>query len=152
MKLFLIIFCSFLLTIDSTAQGSKPIYFIDFSNVYQSGLVDQGSNLIMLKCKKQVSSFNIEQYFFGLVKQKLASYIEVLDTLAKTFEIYSVRFSNDTSGMKAANILVQRSSFGRGYLINMDYNRNTGPLTALLIKVFGPEVKKVNSKQKLPIL
>ena len=146
MKLFLLILIGFILPVACCAQDTRQHYFIELSTIYQSGLVDKASDLILLIGKEKQDTFSFEEYCFALCRNKLASYNEVLDTLAKTFELYSVRFAKDSSGANAERLLDRHSSFERGYLIKLDQTRNTGPVIALLIKVYSLEVAKIDYK------
>jgi DNA-directed RNA polymerase subunit N (RpoN/RPB10) len=146
MKLFLLIWTGFFFITAGYSQDTKRYYFIELSTIYESGLVDKASDLILLKEKNEQDSLSIEKYCLALCRRNVASYNEVLDTLVKTFELYSVRFSKDSSGANAEQLLEVHSSFGRGYLIKMDRTRNMGPVIALLIKVYSPEVARVDYK------
>ncbi|UEG49716.1 hypothetical protein LK994_13825 [Ferruginibacter lapsinanis] len=146
MKLFLLLLSCFLLIISCKAQNATQYHFVEFSTIYQSGLVDKSGDLILLKRKENQAPFSFEKYCFALGKQKLASYNEVLDTLCNSFELYAVRFSKDSSGTTTKKLLDQRSSFEKEYLIKMDQTRNTGPVNALLIKVFSLEIATVKYK------
>ena len=128
------------------AQDTRQYYFIEFSTVYESGLVDVSNDLLLLQAKEKHDSSSFEQYCFALCRKKIAGYNEALDTLANAFEIYSVRFSKNASGEVAERLLDRHSSFKHGYLIKMDQTRNKGPVIALLMKVYSREIASVDYK------
>ena len=86
------------------AQDSPHLYFVEVKNVYLSELVETEQSLLMLKQRQAIPSLYFDKYLFSLCKQRIAGYSELLDSLNKTFEIYSVEFSNNDSGKLASNL------------------------------------------------
>ena len=127
-----------------TAQEGNRYHFVTFSVIYQSGLKDKQSGCLLLKVKGDPDALNLPKLFLTLNRQKPAGYNEVLDTLAKTFEIYSMRFSRDSSGRAAEKLLDKAASYNQGFLIKLDEKRNGGPVAAFLINVFSPPVARIS--------
>jgi hypothetical protein len=118
------------------AQKSPTLYFVEVKNVYLSGLVETEQSLLMLKQRRTIPSIDFDKYLFSLCKQRIARYSELLDSLNKEFEIYSVEFSNDDSGKLASN-LFKNKEYYRGFLLTLDTTRNSrGVVVALLVNKF----------------
>jgi hypothetical protein len=116
-KIKTLLFIMFLaLTQLAVGQTDKNTYFIvNISPVYESGLVSYRHDPYLLVSRKFDENFKRDLFFALMAKKKFWKQSDIIDSIYKDFEVYSIRF--DSTKKQVQQIITDCNNFGDSFLI-----------------------------------
>jgi hypothetical protein len=125
----------------AVGQTDKNIYVIvQISPVYESGLVSYTPDPYLLVSKKFDENFKRDVFFALIAKKKFWKQSDLIDSISKDFNVYSIRFNSVQKQVKQT--ITDRNNFGTSFLIPLV--PEVSGVKAYLITLFS---RRINSLQ-----
>lgn len=125
----------------AVAQTDKKAYVIlKISPVYESGLVSYTPDPYLLVSRKFDENFKRDIFFALMVKKKFWKQSDIIDSISKDFEVYSIAF--DSTQKQVQQIITDSNNFGDSFLIPLV--PEVSGVKAYLITLFLKRLNKLN--------
>jgi hypothetical protein len=100
----------------AVGQPDKNTYaIIQISPVYESGLVSYTPDPYLLVSKKFDENFKADIFFARMAKKKFWKQSDLIDSVSKDFNIYSIKFDSVQKQVKQS--ITDQNNFGNSFLI-----------------------------------
>jgi hypothetical protein len=117
----------------------KTTFIVQFSPVYESGLVSYTPDPYLLISRNIDDNFKRDVFFALMAKKKFWKQSDLIDTISKDFEIYSIGF--DSTQKQVQQIITDRNNFGNSFLIPLV--PEVSAVKAYLITLFSKRISNL---------
>jgi hypothetical protein len=136
------LFFILLLAVTQLALGQtdkKTYVIVQISPVYESGLVSYTPDPYLMVSRKFDENFKRDVFFALMTKKKFWKQSDLIDSISKDFEVYSITF--DSAQKQVKQTITDRNNFGSSFLIPLV--PEVSGVKAYLITLFSRQINRL---------